>query len=429
MIRLITTGFAAIIILLATVNSHAGNSTSDKDIIGSNERDVEQRIKDSYLSLDFSTTVKLLEIQTYRMSKKVSKGEKVNAPEFFKKQLLLAYLYAWKLDKADRALVEYQKLADFLASSTEHNKFPPIEYLYMGEIYEIRKDFPKALEYYQKCLDAFQSLQEKGHDDFSIMIGDHLIKLIKYRIDGVNLKAKKEFKPLLEKLKPVTNPAYLSVLQMLSLVLVPTAEYEINIAMKKTDLPTYIKQSPSNLASETMNFMLALGASSSTIDESSEKAMNTYLSKYPDSYYSLILGSAFYKHYKENGIIEKEKALLKELQEIAKKRRMELVLGPDSRFSSPEKTFEIYKKALIAGNIEAVEECYVSEQSHKVRQMFRAIAKEKAKEIGTGFDSLQKITSNGKMATYKTLLKMNGQDIIRHINFRNIDGEWKMEEF
>jgi hypothetical protein len=202
----------------------------------------------------------------------------------------------------------------------------------------------------------------------------------------------------------------------------------MSIAMK-SDLTTYIKQSPYNIASESMNFMLALSASASTIDETSEKAMNAYLSKYPDSYYSLILGSAFYKYYKENGIVDKERALLKELQKIAKKRRMELVLGPDSRFSSPEKTFDIYKKALIEGNVEGIAECYVLGEDIKMKQLFSAIGKEKTREIGSEMGAIQRITGNEQTTKYRILRKENGQDITYYIIFYNIDGEWKMEPF
>jgi tetratricopeptide (TPR) repeat protein len=425
MYRLLIREVLICIVFLMTIFqliAHAGNLSVDKDITGTNERDIEQRIKDSYLSMDFSTSAKLLEIQTSQMN------ERVNAPESFKKQLVLAYIYAWKLNKVDSALAIYQKLADQRAKIKELNKFPAVEYLYTGEIYEMKKDFPKAIEYYWKCLDQLKSVQEKESDDLLIMMSDDLTKLIKYRIDSINLKANKEAKLLLEKIKPATNPAYLSVLQMLSLFLVPTAEYDMSIAMK-SDLTTYIKQSPYNIASESMNVMLALSASASSIDETSGKAMNAYLAKYPDSYYSLILGAAFYKYYKENGIVDKERALLKELQNIAKKRKMELVLGPDSRFSSPEKTFEIYKKALIEGNLEGIAECYVSGQGVKMKELFSAIGKEKTRDIGSEMGSIQKITGNDQTTKYRILRKENGQDITYFIIFHNIDGEWKMEPF
>lgn len=417
-----------VFLALCQIDANAGNANSDKDIAEANARGIEQKIRDSYSSSDFSTTVKLLETQISQMRERLSKGEKINSQDVFKKQLLLAYLCAWKLNNTDRALVEYQRLADLRTASTELNKYPPIENLYIGEIHEMRKEFSKALEYYQECINATISLQEKEQDDFSMMIGDELIKLVKYRIDSVKLKYEREFKPLLGKLKPVTNPAYLSIWQMLTLVLVPTAEYDMTNAMK-SDLPAYIKQSPSNFASETMNFMLALSASASTIDETSEKAMNFYLSKYPDSYYSLILGSAFYKYYKENGMPEKEKPLLKELQNIAKKRKVELVLDPDSRFSSPEKTFEIYKKALTEGDFETIEECYGLGRGYKMTQMFKAIGKDKTKEIGVEIGPMQKITGDEQTAKYRILRNEKGQDITYYINFHNIDGEWKMEEF
>lgn len=409
---------------------HAENLTSDKDISGSDDRNIEQRIKDSYLSQDYATTVKLLEMQTAKMREALSKKEKLDALKFFQAQRFLAYLYACKLNNTDRALVECQKLIDLRASSPEINELPAMEYLYMGEIYETRKDFNKALEYYQTCLDAFQSLQEKEHDDFSIILNGELLNIVKYRIDGANLKANREHKPLLGKIKPVKSPGYLVVFQMLSHVLAPTAEYDMNIAMK-SDLPAYIKQSSSCLSSEHLNFMLVLSASGSTIDETSEKAMNAYLSKYPDSYYALILGSAFHKYYKENGMVEKEKVLLKELQNIAKKRKIELVLipNPDKRFISPEKTWETYKKSLLEGDIETVTSCYILGQDMKMRQMYNAMGKEMMKKAGAELGNIEKVTVGEQTAKYLITRKENGKVFAYDVIFHNIDDEWKMMPF
>lgn len=419
-----------ILLPLFQLYAHAENLTSNKDISGSDDRNIEQRIRDAYLSQDYATTIKLLEKQITTMKEKLSNKERVSAINIFMKQLFLAYLSACKLNNTDRALIECQKLIDLRASSPEINKLPAIEYFYMGEIYEMRQDFNKPLEYYQKCLDAFQSLQEKEHDDFSIMLDGELINLVKYRIDGVNLKIKRVHKPLLEKIKPVTLPGYLVVFQMLSHVLAPTAEYDMNIAMK-SDLSTYIKQSSSCLVSEHLNFMLVLNASGSTIDETSEKAMNAYLSKYPDSYYTLILGAAFHKYYKENGMVEKEKALFKELQNIAKKRKVELILipNPDKRFISPEKTWETYKKALLEGNIETVTGCYVMGQDAKMRQMYNVMGKEMMKKAGTELGNIEKVSVGEQTAKYLITRKEKGEVFAYDVFFHNIDGEWKMMPF
>lgn len=413
---------------------HAESLISNKDISGFDDRNIEQRIRDSYLSQDYATTVKLLEKQITTMKEKLSNKERVSALSVFIKQLFLAYLYAYKLNNTDRALVEYQKLINLRASSPEIKKIPAIEYLYIGELYEIRKDFNIALEHYQKCLDAFQVLQEQENDDFSIMLDGELINIVKYRIDGINLKTNREHKPLLGKIKPVTNPAYLVVLQMLSHVLAPTTEYDMNIAMK-SDLPAYIKQSSPCLASETLNFMLVLSASGSAVGESSEKAMNAYLAKYPDSYYALILGAAFHKYYKENGMVEKEKALFKELQNIAKKRKIELILIPipDTRFISPEKTWETYKKALLEGDIETVTSCYAPGQDREKRQMYNAMSKEMSKEImkeaGAELGNIDKVAVGEQTAKYLTTRKENGKAFAYDVVFHNIEGEWKMMPF
>ena len=77
-----------------------------------------------------------------------------------------------------------------------------------------------------------------------------------------------------------------------------------------------------------LNYALILAASAGTVDESSEKAMEAYLSKYPESYYSLQLRYLFYKFYKESGQTKKAEKLAKELDKIGSKRGIELIIGP-----------------------------------------------------------------------------------------------------
>lgn len=388
----------------------------------------EQKIKDAYIKSDFQTVAKLLEQQTARFRDAAAKGENIQFSNLYIKQILLAYVYAWKLNKPDEALLEYQRLIELRVSITDGDRYPHVEYLFMGEIYEAKKDFPKAIEYYQKYMDALKVLQEKEQDDFSSIMAGELTNIAKYRIDGINIKTQKKFKPLLGKWKPLSSPGYLGVLQLIGFTLVPASYYEMESAVK-TNLPTRIKQGSSDLGTEVLNFLFVINASASSIDESSEKAMEAYLQRYPDGYFSLVLGAAFYRNYKDNGFVEKEKRMLEKLQDIAKRRKIDLITGPDKRFASPEKTYEIYKKALIEGNIEEVEECYVLGKGSTMKQMFTAIGKDKTKEIGVEMGAIQKIIDDGQTAKYRILRKEEGEDIGYYIIFHNIDGEWKMEPF
>jgi tetratricopeptide (TPR) repeat protein len=394
---------------------------------------LEQEIKESYINSDYKKTTKLLEQQVNQLTEKASKGERISFSDLYRKMLFLAHIYAWKLNKPDSALTKYQKVNALRQSSEEIKKSPPFEFLYTAEIYEMKKDFSKAREYYQDFLKELAVIQEKENDDISILMGDELTKFVKYQIDGINLKDKttEKLKPLLPKLKLSSSLTSSALYPFLTVILVPTAEYDFAIA-SKTYLADYIKQSPTNLNSVILNYMLIVNASASSVDESSEKAIEAYLLKYPESYHSLLLGYMFYKFYKENEQYEKAEKLLRELKKIARKRGIEIVTDPDKRFSSPENTWDIYKKAFIEGDIETVKECYVPGGGVTIKA-FREIGKEQMKEIGETMGNIQKITGNEESAKYrikkKEKFKDKEEDITYYIYFQNIDGEWKMQAF
>ena len=193
-------------------------------------------------------------------------------------------------------------------------------------------------------------------------------------------------------------------------------------------MTSYIKQSPANLSAMILNYALVLTSAAGSVDEDDEKALNAFLSKYPDSYYSIFLRYYFYKFYKENGMPEKGKGLLKEIQNIAEKRGMVIITGPDKRFSSPEKTWEVYRNALSEGDVDTVMECYVS-GIYKERRIFNFLTKDQLKQMAEDMGNIERITGNEHRAEYRIMQKYKDKEVAFHINFANIDGEWRMYEF
>jgi hypothetical protein len=387
----------------------------------------DQEITKSYINSDYVTAVSLLEKQIKEQKLKGSKDERGEYVNLYKKYLLLAHIYAWRLNKPDVALLRYQELNELRRSYKEASKFPPFELLYIAEIYEVKNDYPKASERYQYLLNELIDFKEKENDDFSILMSEDLIKFLKYQIDSLHLKARteKRYKPLLTRLK-LSSQLTVHFFPFLALSLVPTAEY-IFSPDKPIDLVDKIKQSPSDFSSMILNYALILAASAGTVDESSEKAMEAYLSKYPESYYSLQLRYLFYKFYKESGQTQKAKKLAKELDKIGSKRGIELIIGPDKRFSSPEKTWETYRDALIAGDIDLAMECYMPGRKGHGR-VFDALGREKMKEIVKLMGNIHKVKASETMAEYMIIRKEKGKEISYGIYFHNIDGEWKMRD-
>ena len=389
---------------------------------------IDQEIAKSYITSNYGTTVNLLEQQIEEQKLKGLKDERGEYVNLYRKYLLLAHIYAWRLNKPDVALLKYQELNELRRSYKEASKFPPLELLYIAEIYEVKNGYPKAREHYQYLLNELIDFKEKENDDLSLLMSEDLIKFVKYQIDGFHLKARaeKEQKPLLTRLKLSSQLTH-HFFPFLALSLVPTAEF-IFSPDKQIDLVEKIKQSPPDFSSMILNYALILAASAGTVDESSEKAMEAYLSKYPESYYSLQLRYLFYKFYKGSGQTKKAERLAKELEKIASKRGIELIIGPDKRFSFPEKTWETYKNALTAGDIDLAMECYVpGRRGHG--KVFDALGREKMKEIGKSMGNIHKVKAGETMAEYMIIREKEGKEISYGIYFHNLDGEWKMREF
>lgn len=389
---------------------------------------VDQEIARSYTASDYGTAVRLLEQQIEEQREKLSKGEKVEFQNLYKQYLLLAHIYAWRLGQPDVALLKYQEWGAWKKLCPPPSKFPTFEFLYIAEIHEVRKDLAKAREYYQYLLNELTDFAEKENDDVVILMSEDLVKFVKYQIDGLHLKTgtEKGYKPLLTRLKLSSQMTH-HVTPFLVLVLVPGAEYLFS-QDKPVDLVSKIQKSLSDLSSMILNYAFIIAVSAANVDESSEKAMEAYLKKYPESYYSLQLRYLFYKYYKENGLNKKADKLAKEVEKIGSKRGIEVIIGLDIRFSSPEKTWETYRNALMAGDIDLAMECYVPGE-WKDRKIFTLLGTEKMKEIGKSMGNILKVKASETMAEYMIIKKKNGKELSYAIRFQNIDGEWKMYEF
>jgi hypothetical protein len=408
----------AFIILLCTVLFPTLSASTTTD----------QEIAKFYRASDYEAIVKLLEQQIIDLKGKGTEGKGDKYFELYRKYLLLADIYAWRLNKTDVALLKYHELNELRRLHQEASKFPPFELLYVAEIYEVKNDYQKARDNYNNLLSELIGFREKEKDDLSILMSEDLIRFVKYQIDSLQLKtrAEKGYKPLLARLKLSSQLTH-HFFPLLALGLVPTAEF-ISSPDRQIDLVKEIKQSPSNFSSMILNYALILAASAGSVDESSERAMEAYLLKYPESYYSLQLRYLFYKFYKESGQTKKAEKLAKELEKMASKRGMELTIGPDERFSSPEKTWETYRNALIAGDVDLAMECYVPGR-RRHGKVYDALGKEKMKEIGRSMGDIHKVKAGQTMAEYMIIRKENRKEYSYAIRFQNIDGEWKMYEF
>jgi tetratricopeptide (TPR) repeat protein len=393
--------------------------------------EIDQDVAKTYSVSDYITAARLLEQQIKSLQEKASRGEKINDSDLYNKYLFLGHIHAWRLNNLDKGLSIFEealKLKPSFKDFGKNKEFPSTGLLYIGEIYGVKKDYLKAREFYQKFLAELTAFLEEQSDDLSIISSEDFIRLTRYQMDGIGLKmvSSTTQEPLLKKLK-LTSQITPQFAAFSVLFVSPTAVYDFSLITEE-NLVDYIKRSPPDIASMAANYSLVLNVSAGSVTDVSERAMEAYLSKYPEGYYSLSLRYLFYKFYKESEQTGKAETLLKDLEEIGKKRGIELIVGPDKRFSSPEKTWETYRNALIEGNLDLATECYVPGRTGH-RKTFEHLGLEKMKEIGRSMGDIRKVKSGETMAEYMIIRNEQGIDISYGIYFHNIDGEWKMQEF
>jgi hypothetical protein len=139
---------------------------------------------------------------------------------------------------------------------------------------------------------------------------------------------------------------------------------------------------------------------------------------------------------KERGIITYEESLekptheqLMRYKEITGINLNSLEKPPDPRFSSPEKTFQLYRESLIKGDLELAINCFTPHQAKNQKEVLNALGKDVMKKIGEDMQPIQKIRQDDKMAEYEIIRDENGKKMSYAIYFVNIFGNWKIDQF
>ncbi len=384
-----------------------------------------------YNAADFEGAARIIEQQIGGLKEKRLKNEPINIGDFFTRYFLLANLYAWRLEKADLAILKYTEFHELRKSSSRTKPVPSMEFLYTAEIYEKQKALSRAEEYYRMFLKELVAMQEmgkeEGTDPISMTLDEDYINLAKYQIDSLFFQKPSagEYKPLLKKVKK-PSPFTLQLVPSFAILLTPTMEYDA-LLTKGMDLADAIRQSPMNFASSFQNYVRIVSLAAGSVTESSERALEAYLKKYPESYHSLPLRYLFYKYYRDNGPKEKGEQLARELKEIGKKRRMEIMIEPDQRFSSPEKTWALFNRALAAGDLETASECVLPGQLRT--RALREMGPEERKGLAKKISYIEKETASKEEAQYTVKEHKEDEEGIASFKFYRIDGEWKIERF
>jgi len=269
-------------------------------------------------------------------------------------------------------------------------------------------------------------LQEKQKRyDEGTMFSEEFARIAKYQLDGMGVASGKAGKYLKRvKVSSLRSPI---IAQYLTMAATP---FPIQIKLLSSGEPHYeltaaIKQCPHDLGSMILYYAAIVGSIKKSVNDVSERELKAYLDKFTEDYYALFLRASFIKIYRDKGDVQKAEKLEQELKAIAEKRGIEIIVGMDNQFSSPEASWETYKDALKRGDIEDIVEC-----SYKVRVMSRAELKkidiEMLKKMGENFRKIEKVSIDGNRAKYRRHSIKDGKDVVGTEYFTNVDGEWKV---
>jgi hypothetical protein len=121
---------------------------------------------------------------------------------------------------------------------------------------------------------------------------------------------------------------------------------------------------------------------------------------------------------------------LKELIEYLKRKsgvdNVASIEKPDDRFSSPEKTWELYRSCFLAGDIEQVNTCLMPEFREKHDAIRKAMGDDKMKRRIEEMRPIEKVIEENGGAKYRIKRKMGDQDITFYIYFVEVFGNWKI---
>jgi tetratricopeptide (TPR) repeat protein len=390
--------------------------------------DVNRELRDSFKTHDYAKATKLLEKQIIEI--------KNDNGIIYRSYFALAYLYFWRLNDADKALTKLQEFSVWKVNIKDISKMPSLENLYRADIYDKINDVQKSQHYYELILNDLIAAQrqDKGTDG-NAMISE-MIKFISFKIDNLNLRTAKKETQSLKKIRLSSRYLKSKFLSFLMMSFVPDSEfrmYELDAEYNQypkapPPLAEFISKSINDFGSILANCSMIVDRAEKSYDEAYQ-AMEVFIAKYPDNYYTPSLVYLFYKYYSKNGQQEKARQLKLILEKIGQQQQIEIITEADPRFSSPEITGGIYKSALRDGNVELALECFTPDTMPAYKKLLDRLGKDKWKAMGMEKDRIEEVRRSENEAVYGIIVERDGKLTSYQLKFVNDGGNWKILSF
>jgi ankyrin repeat protein len=101
---------------------------------------------------------------------------------------------------------------------------------------------------------------------------------------------------------------------------------------------------------------------------------------------------------------------------------------PDSRLSSPEKTWELHKQSAINGDFTLLEKT-LTRPGHPLLEIFKSLSIDKRRGLINEMKSIEQITQDESKAKYRIHKTIKGEEITFYIYFTKMFGEWRIEDY
>ena len=353
---------------------------------------------------------------------------KINIGKIIEIHTQLAGYYRWIRRDPQKAIEQYKQLIAFLDTvKSNRNRYFQIWFL-MGEIHEKDlKEYKKAKYCYEKALELVIPENKKGY------FNKGLINWLTFLSEKINILYLNENQQFSKRTLRYPSMDYASFF------------YQYNAFSELS----FIEEDFMNYANSYYS-----------IEKLEELSL-----KYPNSYQLMSLGMVLFHHFIEekdfkSAMIVADRLLkrypydmnmirlhfeiaefiyleqkkyqehhrwIKQGLKFAESINIDMVLGPDWRFSSPEKTWQSFIASIKKGDIDAIEACFSHDSGLLQRNSFLK-SKKQLDEIASDRMQLnQKIHEEENYVEYKFQRIVKGKVKIYDISFSHLFGEWKIK--
>jgi HEAT repeat protein len=345
----------------------------------------------------------------------------------------LASYYRWKVKDPEKAIIEYTKVISILEKYEREERATMPYWFALGEVYEKDvKNYQKALDCYKKVSGLLGVKNKKYQDEeiFGKWFSDW-VSFLQERISVIQMKKQQTFSHRILKYPNVEYSYFFALGGPVLPVMFIDDEDVLNSGREYYSVETVDKlyaRCPDSY--QVMLFGIALFRQflkDNMVDKAimlSEKLIKYY----PYDLNMLMLQFEVADIYKAQNSSQKYKETIDRALKVAKSMSIEMVLGSDPRFSSPEKTWKLLVESLKKRDLNTVVECFSPTSQQKYREMF-TLLKEHLDEIASDMRKFTVVKKEADRAEYEILRTEKGEQISNGIYFVNILGEWKIEQF